>query len=187
MLLKKLILLGFVCGWCCVSVSADIAVRSSVKYNFSKTPLSLSKRGEFAWGNEANALNVQSSIFQEISVPVASSVKMLNQQQNIAGQSYEIVPKSSSSFSTNGNSSVGQYSLSSGRVSKNTISENKEVSVSVSGSVVSSIPFLEITPKALPSDPDDPGIIPPPDTPIGDGCGILLLFSILYFVAKFRK
>lgn len=190
MLLKKLILLGFVCGWCCVSVSADIAVRSSVKYNFSKTPLSLSKRGEFAWGNEANALNVQSSIFQEISVPAASSVKMLNQQQNIAGQSYQII-SSSSSFTVgsfiNGNSSVGQYSFSSGRVSKNTISENKEVSVSVSGSVVSSIPFLEITPKALPSDPDDPGIIPPPDTPIGDGCGILLLFSILYFVAKFRK
>jgi|GEM_PF-6028217 len=184
---KKLILLGFVCGWCCISASADVVVKSSVKYNFSKTSLSLLKSGESAWGNETSTLNIKSSIFQGLSAPVVSSVKMLSQQQNIIGQSYEIVPKSSSSFSTNGNSSVGQYSFSSGRVSKNTISEDREISVSIGGSTVFSIPFLEVTPKALPSDPDDPGIIPPPDTPIGNGCGILLLFSILYFIAKFRK
>ena len=177
MLLKKLIIFCLVC--CTVSSSAEIVLQSGVKYNFSKTPFGSSSKGDLTWGDEANALNVKSSVFQEISVSSRVVASMISQQQKLGVHSNEFYKREEYSSSNFTNSIAINHTSSS--------ISSRIVSVSLDDNV-QFMPFDNVVlPKALPTDPDDPGIILPPETPIGDGSCFLLLLSIFYMLIKFRK
>lgn len=186
MLVRKLILLSFVwVGFFC-SAQAGVVIESSAKYTFSKNSSLPSSPDNSSWGDEANALNVRSSIFDGQEAVASNEVQMLSGQNGSVAAASSILSGSSKSLSRVASGSrLSQRFSASGSLSRRNASE-AVADVADGGSM--SMPFNVIMPKDdFPGDPNDPGIIDPPDTPIGEGCGLLLLSALAYALAKRKR
>lgn len=185
MLVRKLILLSFVWGGFFCSAQAGVVIESSAKYTFSKNSSLLSAPDNLSWGDEANALNVRSSIFDGQEAVASNEVQMLSGQNGSVAAASGILSVGSTSLSrVAAGSRFSQRLSASGGLSKRNASETV-ADVADGGSM--SMPFNVIMPKDLPGDPNDPGDLDPPDAPIGEGCGLLLLSALAYALAKRKR
>lgn len=186
MFVRKLILLSFVCGGFFCSIQAGVLIESGAKYTFSKnSPLS-SAPDNLSWGDEANTLNVRSSIFDGQEAVASNEVQMLSGQNgSVAAASGIFVGRQHIAFEGGSRLSLLAKLSASGGLSKRNASETV-ADVADGGSM--SMPFNVIMPKdEYPGDPNDPAIIDPPDAPIGEGCGLLLLSALAYALAKRKR
>lgn len=185
MLVRKLILLSFVwVGFFC-SAQAGVVIESSTKYTFSKNSLLPSVPDNSSWGDEANALNVRSSIFDGQEAVASNEVQMLSNQNGSVAAASSILSGSSKSLSRVASGSrLSQRFSASGSLSRRNVSE--AVADVVDGGSMSK-PFNVIMPKKIPDDPNDPGILYPPGAPVGEGCGLLLLSALVYALAKRKR
>lgn len=186
MFVQKLILLSFVCGGFFCSTQAGVVVESSAKYTFSKNSSFSPVPDNSSWGDEANALNVRSSIFDGQEAVASNEVQMLSGQNGSVAAASGILSVGSTSLSrVAAGSRFSQRLSASGGLSKRNASETV-ADVADGGSM--SMPFNVIMPKDdFPGDPNDPGNLDPPDAPIGEGCGLLLLSALAYALAKRKR
>ncbi|MGM9819015.1 MAG: hypothetical protein ACI30B_08580 [Paludibacteraceae bacterium] len=186
MLVRKLILLSFVwVGFFC-SAQTGVVIESSAKYTFSKNSSLSSAPDNSSWGDEANALNVRSSIFDGQEAVASNEVQMLSGQNGSVAAASGILSVGSTSLSrVVAGSRFSQRLSASGGLSKRNASKTV-ADVADGGSM--SMPFNVIMPKdEYPDNPYDPGDLDPPDAPIGEGCGLLLLSALAYALAKRKR
>ncbi len=176
MLRKTLIILLFLS--CLLVVQAGVVVESNAKYNFQKSAVQaiMQRVNATDWGVQNTSLG----IWQPQSKASNSTLSALS-NSSVSSRSLLL---SSNAFSQNAISASQSVGYNSIVGINNNVSNSTDI-VGESARALST-PFSSSIQK-IPGDPYDPGIIPPPATPIPDGVGVLLVLAFGFLLFRIKR